>query len=53
MRAILADEERRGRVEREGDRWRLISESFPPALLAAVAALDGVGRGLSLAGEKH
>jgi len=44
----LEDEERRGRVERCGDAWRIVPGAFPPDLLAA---LDGITLLLSLAGE--
>ena len=45
LRAILASEERRGRLERDRERWRLVRDAFPADLLAAMAALDQVGRG--------
>jgi hypothetical protein len=43
LRAVLVNEERRGRVERKGDRWRIVADAFPPEVLQAVALLDGAG----------
>lgn len=40
--AVSASEERRGRLERDGDRWRLARSAFPTELLAALAALQDV-----------
>jgi hypothetical protein len=39
LAAILADEERRGRVRRDGDRWTLVADQFDPDVLAALTAL--------------
>jgi hypothetical protein len=37
--AILEDEERRGHVRREGDRWALVAGAFPADVLAALTSL--------------
>jgi hypothetical protein len=37
VQAVLIDELRLGRVERQGNRWRLVSGAFAPGLLEAIA----------------
>jgi hypothetical protein len=37
VQAVLIDELRLGRVERQGNRWRLVSGAFAPDLLEALA----------------
>ena len=41
LRTVLFDEERRGRVERQGDEWRIVPSAFPADLLEAIGTLDG------------
>jgi hypothetical protein len=43
LAVVLNDEARRGRVERRGNRWRLIEGAFAPEVLEAVALLDKPG----------
>ena len=40
---MLVNEERRGRVERNGDRWRIVPGAFPPEVLQAIGLLDDAG----------
>ena len=37
VQAVLIDELRLGRVERQGNRWRLVSGAFAPGLLEGLA----------------
>ena len=43
LATVMALEQRAGRVERRGNRWRIVPEAFAPEVLEAIALLDEVG----------
>jgi hypothetical protein len=40
LQTVLLAEERSGRVERVGDRWRIVRGAFPADLLAALELIE-------------